>query len=819
MKISLEWLSDFVKLPEGLSAEQIQYSLTMATVEVEQVTHLAESLARVVVGKVLEVDEHPTADRLRLVRCDLGGGKSVEVVSAGSDLRSGALVAVALPGASVRGRGGEGVIAVEEREVQGVMSSGMICGAHEVGLEHLFPVEEMGVLELSVLDVEPGTSLAEAIGFDDVIFEIDNKSLTNRPDLLGHRGIARELSAIYSAPFEPLPKLAPPAVRGDLEVRIDDPERCRRYTATLIDGITAAQSPPWLRSRLVRVGQRPINLSVDLTNYVMLAIGQPSHAFETGRLEGAIRVRQAGPREELPLLDGETVALDESALVIADDRHAVGLAGIMGGESTSVREGSSGVVLEMASFEPGGVRRTATRLGLRTESSMRFEKGLDPGLIDDALAYFLDALARAAPDARALAFTDDYPLPLDPPTVHTTVEFINRRLGADFSCGEIQGILERLGFEVALEGGDLTVVVPSWRATGDVSLPEDLVEEVGRLYGYENLEYVAPQIVLERIVRQPSQRLERRLREYLAGPGAMQEIVSYPWVEDRYLEAAGCSPPLRLATPPAPEAGRLQSSLVPQMLSAIKSNLRFLEAFRLFEVARVFPSGSLGPLHEGGEPLPPQPKSLAAALVGPDAGRLFLEAKGLLEALGREVQMEPLGLVGGDEAAWAEPTGHLTVALGEEPVGRLGLVAARAMRIAGIRHAKIALFELDLGLLRPFPSRQNRFEPLPTHPQKDYDLALVVPVEVRWSDLHRVMDSAHELIQSVRLAEEYRGEQIPAGKKSLLVQVRMGTGERTLESNEIEEIAAALTGSVSKELGAEVRGSVPGTTESDGSGP
>jgi phenylalanyl-tRNA synthetase beta chain len=339
-------------------------------------------------------------------------------------------------------------------------------------------------------------------------------------------------------------------------------------------------------------------------------------------------------------------------------------------------------------------------------------------------------------------------------------------------------------------------------------LPEDLVEEVGRLYGYENLELTAPTIELRRAISQPAPSLERRIREYLAGPGSMQEIVSYPWVEDRYLQAAGSSPPLGLATPPAPETRRLQASLVPQMLAAVASNLRFFDAFRLFEVARVFPTGRLESPHEGWEMLPAQPKHLAAALVGGDPGALFLDAKGILESLGREVQMEPLDFPD-DEATgvpWAEPTGRLSIGAGGRVAGRLGVVSARAMRLADIRRASVALFELDLTLLRPNASRQNQFSPIPAYPRKDVDLSLVVPAAVRWVDLHRTLSAAHPLVRSVRLVEEYRGEQVPAGKKSLLVQIRLQSATRTLEARDVEEVAAAVLELVRAELGGELRG-------------
>ncbi len=795
MRISLEWISDYVKLPQGLKPEQIKYDLTMSTVEVEQVVDLSRQLRKVVTARVKDLRPHPDSPKLWVVVCDAGGKKTVEVVCGAENLSKGQWVALALPGATVLPRHGKGPTVVEESAVRGVGSHGMICGASELGLEKLFPpADEMHIMDLEELaELEAGRSLAAAIGFEDVILEIDNKSLTNRPDLLGHRGIGRELAAIYKCPLEPPPTFQPPRRAGGLAVSIENPARCRRYTATRIESLSAGPSPFWLRSRLVRVEQGPINFLVDLTNYIMLSLGQPSHAFDIDQLHGTIEIRQARKGEKLELLDETTYELAEEDLVIADEESAVALAGIMGGRSTSIRDDTDEIVLEIANFEASGVRRTSSKLNVTTDSSMRFEKGLDPVLIDDALALFCKVLFETQPEAEATGFVDNFPAPIEPPAVKTTVEFINRRLGAQHSEAEVCAMLERLGFGVSCDRGHLTVQVPSWRATGDVSLPEDLVEEVGRLYGYENLEFFPPVVKLERSIRQPRLSLERRIREYLAGPGSMREIVSYPWVEERYLEAAGMNPPLGLTSPPAPDTQGLQPSLIPQMLWAVASNLRFFQEFRIFQVARVFPSSALTVLHEGGEKLPPQPKHLSAALVGKDADRLFLEAKGILEALGREVQMEPLGLSGEPEpVSWAEPAGQLTVRLGEESVGRLGAVSARTMRLAGIRRSAVALLEIDLTRLQPLPSRENRYQAIPRFPQNECDLSLVLPVEVRWADLHDVLGGAHPLVLAVQLIEEYRGDPVPAGKKSLLVRATIGSSERTLEGKDLEEVREAL---------------------------
>jgi phenylalanyl-tRNA synthetase beta chain len=808
MKLSLSWAADYVTLPPEVKPEEIAYALTMATVEVERVSHLAAPLAQVVAASIASVTPHPAGGHLSVVSCGIGGSESIQVVCGSPNLRPGQLVALALPGARLRGQEGQERV-VAPQEVRGVASGGVICGAVELGLEPLFPSQgETDAIDLSDLGGDPGRGLAAAIGFDDVILEIDNKSLTNRPDLLGQRGIARELAAIYSRPLTPVPRFVAPPDGGSLAVVIDDPRRCRRYTATRIEGLAATPSPFWLRSRLVRVGQRPINFPVDLTNYVMLDLGQPSHAFDTAQLHGRIHVRQARLGEELELLDGSAVALDPATLVIADERRAVALAGVMGGMGSAISDETTDVVLEAANFEPSGVRRTAAGLGVRTESSLRFEKSLDPLLIDDALGLLAHTLATVQPQAKVVAFVDSFPLPMTAPVIVTTADFINRRLGSAFSQAEVCAMLARLGFEVSAAGDRLAVTVPSWRATGDVSLPEDLVEEVGRLHGYANLPFMAPTIALERPVRQPDLEIDRQIREYLAGPGGMREVVTYPWIENRYLDAIGEAPPLALATPPAPEARRIHASLIPKLLSAVASNLRFYPSFRIFEVARVFAEARREPAHRGGELLPVQPKHVGAALVGDDASELFLAAKGLLEALAREVQMAPLSFLPDEGVVgWADPAAHLALAVDGQHVGRLAAASSRTLRMSGIRRANVALFELDLSLLRPNPSRQNEFEPLPTHPQKDLDLSLLVPEAVRWAALQESLIAGHELIKSVGLAEEYRGEQVPVGMKSLLVKLRLGAPARTINAQDVDVVTSAVVRRVKEDFGAELRAS------------
>jgi len=792
MLVSLNWVADYVKLPSIVDPKQIASELTMTTVEVERVIDLGASLKGIQIAVLETVRPHPDADRLRVCQCKFGEDRA-QVVCGGSNVEVGMLVAVARPGAVVKK--GDGTLEMKVTTIRGVESHGMICSAGELGLDDLFPpADEKAIIDLTHLLFEPGQSLADAIGYDDVILEIDNKSLTNRPDLWGHYGIARELAAIYNVELRPLVAFATPSDTGDLSVTIENPDQCRRYTATRIEGVRVTGAPFWMRSRLSRVGQRPINLLVDLTNYVMLATGQPTHAFDARQLAGTLDIRNGRAGEMLTLLDGSEIAVEEDILAITDDTGCLALAGVMGGDRSGIADDTTAMILEAANFEPQGVRRSSGRSGTRTESSTRFEKGLDPLLIDQALGLFTDLLAGVQPEAQPVAHIDVFPAKPAAVRVSTTVGFICRRLGTEVSNERIVQLLGKLGFSVTEEEGALTIDVPSWRATGDVDLPEDIVEEVARLYGYENLAFVPPRVALTSSVNQPRHRLERRIKETLAFRCGLQEIVSYPWVEEKYLAAAGMADVecLSLATPPAPDIARLRPSLVPQLLAAITSNLRYTREFRLFEVASTY------------HPDLSHVKRVAGALVGTDPAALFLEAKGILETLSRTVQMEPVELVLGDAPTWANPKGSLVIESGGTTVGALAVVSSKTMRLAGIRLADVILFELDLAALKPMSSRDNVFQPLPEFPQVEFDISFVVPLNIGWDMVLASIESVHQLVRDVTFIDEYRGEQVPDGKKSVTLRLLLGSHVATLTTPQIDEAANAVMTRI-EGLGAEIR--------------
>ena len=803
MKVSLNWIRWYVDLPEGLTTEQLSHDLTMRTVEVEGAVNPANALAGSVLGVITKIDAHPQADMLRVCTVDVGRDEPAVIVCGGSNIYEGMRCAVALPGAQVRWHGEGEPVVIRPTKLRGVKSEGMICAAAELELDSLFPAGgEHEVMDLAGFEGNPGEPLGKALQLDDTVLEIDNKSLTNRPDLWGHYGIARELAAIYSRELKPLPAFRPPQELPEYPVTIENPERCRRYAGLVYEGVESIPSPWWLRADLWKTGVRPINALVDLTNFVMLSTGQPTHGFDRKNVRNEIIVRNARPGESLTLLDGQRLSLCSQDLMICDSAEPIALAGIMGGEKDSILPETREMILEIANFEPIGVRRSAGRYQIRTESAIRNEKGLDTQRVDAAMAVADQLIRELFPQARLTAYTDRRPGMTRPPVITMGLDWLGVRLGRALSAGEADAILSPLGFKTAEDQGNLAVTVPSWRATGDVSQKDDVLEEIARMIGYEHFRFSPPAVTLSRAVNQPAVLLERRAREYLALRADMQEVFTYPWVDRHYLEAAGIRPEdcLALASPPSPDTACLRPSLVPGLLESAALNLRYLEEFRLFECTQVFSQGATHPSEEE-ETLPLHRRFLAAALAGRDARLLFREGKGVLEAMPRYVMAEPFRFEQKEKPAWADPKAWLNVLSGENVIGSLGVLSLKSARLAGIKRASVVLFELDLEQLQPLPSRSNRYERLPLFPLVEQDFSVLLDEKTSWQSLRESLEGS---VRSIDFIEEYRGKQIPEGKKSVMFRVRFGSSEGTLTSEQIDEKMRSIIRKIGK-IGGEVR--------------
>lgn len=652
----------------------------------------------------------------------------------------------------------------------------------------------------------------------DSVLEIDNKSLTNRPDLWGHYGIARELAAIYKLPLKPfvgpLSSLLPARPPTEPMVGTLDPE-CRRFTATRFSNVRASESPAWLRDRLKRVGQNSFNLWVDLTNYVMLDIGQPLHAYDAAKLTLPLGTRMARKGERTRLLNGEEYELDESILTIVDARGCVGIAGVMGGLDSSVTAATTAIVLECANFDPLTIRRMSRRLNLRTDASSRFEKGIDTPRIDLAVARFVALVQEHQPEAVVEAVADVCSAPTEPGRVTTSLDYLESRLGAGLTRDDVVRGLESLGFEVEEGSGDssgsrssraLAVTVPTWRSTGDVSGPHDLLEEIARLKGYDSFAFVPAEVTLVAKAIDPRAQFERRLRDLLTLTAGMYEVVTYPWSKREFLDAAGidgaASP--KLHVPPAPDQETVRPSLVPNLLEAVAQNLGFFDSFRIFELGRVFPGGTMAG-DAPDETLPAQPRFLAAALVGADPVALFREAKGILELIPRVAHSAPIEMRAGAAAPWADQMARAAIHGPDGVIGTLGLLTKRARRVAGIKRGEVVLFELNVDSLAPLPSRDNRFTALVNYPQADVDISLLFDRDTSWASIAEAASGASDLVREVLFVDDYRGKGVPDGRKSITLRLRVGMPGRTLRSEEINAAGDAVRGALRHRLGAAER--------------
>lgn len=799
MKLSYKWICKYVDLPKDLSMKKLSYDLTMRTVEVESIKNLADDYKNIVVGQIKKILPHPDADRLRLVIVDLGPAGEKQIVCGGKNLFEGHYVAVCLPGSYARWHGKGDPVLIEAGSLRGQDSYGMIAAASELGLSALFDYEEEGeILDLSdertglSLELSPGLEIAELLGLDDLIIEIENKSITNRPDLWCHYGIARELAAIYGKSLAPMPEIKILDL-PKYPLEIQDKDLCSRFLAAKYTGVRPIKSKFDLALDLIKVDIRPINVLVDITNYVMMAYGNPSHAYDANHIEGGLIVRRAKKGEKLELLDKTQLELDENNLVISDHKKALGLAGIMGGSHDSILPDTSELVFEAACFNPANIRKTAQSYGLRSEASSRNEKGIDTQRIDAAFALTDQMLREYFPDLSLVAFSDEQASMTENKELDISISWLNRRLGRQVDREEVEKLLRPLGFIIKKKSEDqdiIHIISPSWRSTGDISLPDDILEEVARMIGYENFTLTPSKISLSSSINQRDKNLDRRIREYLAFTGGFREITSYPWVKDKYLSVIDFPKDLilSLAQAPAPDQRHLRPSHLPNLLEAIVNNTRYFDEFSIFEVGQVYKKGEMSP-SSADEILPEQHKEIAGAIVGQDPEELFYRMKGILEEISSPVQLDAFTFDQEEKMAWADNEAWLNIYDGEILIGSFGLLSNKSKYDLGLKFHDACLFEINMDLLEAFESRTNYFEALPLFPHVFQDLSILVDEEVSWQEIRSAVSN---LAEDVSFIDEYRGKQIEKGKKSVTLRLELAAEDKTLTNEEIEEAMSKI---------------------------
>ena len=762
MLVPLTWLREYVDLDVPL--EELAARIHTSVAEVERIVRRGVpdddgNLDLYRAGRVVEAGKHPNADRLQLCQVDVGEGEPRQIVCGAWNFGAGATVAVALPGA-VLPDGQK----LEQAKLRGEVSKGMILSERELELGQ----DHTGILVLED-GPEPGTPLADVLPLSDTVLELE--TTPNRPDLLAVYGVAREVAALFDRPLEPWPGSDPERAGNEqVPVKVEDPEGCPRYIGRLFREVAVGPSPPWLRARLVSAGMRPISNVVDVTNYVMHALGNPLHAFDRQKLaDGRIVVRRARKGETIRTLDGADRTLDERDLVIADAEKPVAIAGIMGSENSEVGESTAEVLLEAANFEPVAILRTSERLGLRTDGSNRWEEGVDPYLAEHAARLATELIVELT-GARWLGEIDVKAELPKPPVIRLRPERASALLGLKVSPDQQRETLTRLGFEVSKR---FDVTVPTWRAR-DVTREADLIEEVGR-FRLDEISFTLPlrREMFGRLTKE--QRLRRLVEETLVGAGLAEAYTSSLVPNDPEPNA------IRLPEPLSADQAVLRTTLLPSLATAVERNVDAAnDEIALFEIARVY----LPPA----DPRPAERWRVAGILEG-GYGR----AKGVVETLHATLKLEPRFERG--EHAFLHPGKTARTEAGF--VGEL-----HPARLDGSWGA----FELDLGDLFGRVPDRLAYEDVITYPAVRQDLAFVVPEEVEAGELiNAARAAAGPELRQVEIFDVYRGEQVGEGKKSIAFSVAFQSPERTLSDADAAALRQKIANTLAERFGAVLR--------------
>ncbi|WP_332674575.1 phenylalanine--tRNA ligase subunit beta [Aromatoleum sp.] len=792
MQFSEYWLRSFVNPP--LDSDALGHLLTMAGLEVEESVPAAPAFSGVVVARIVEAGKHPNADKLKLCKVDAGQGELLQIVCGAPNAATGMKVPCAVVGASLP------AFAIKAAKLRGVESFGMLCSARELGLSD----DHGGLLELPP-DAPIGQDVREYFALDDTLFTI--KLTPNRSDCLSLAGVAREVAALTGQPLA-LPPLDPvaPTIDERRVIVLDAPEGCPRYCGRILRGVDAkAPTPDWMKQRLQRSGLRSVSALVDVTNYVMLELGQPLHAFDNAKLAGAIHVRYPRDSEQVLLLNEQTVTPAADTLLIADEARALALAGIMGGDESGITLDTVDLFLESAFFAPAAIAGRARSYGFVSDASHRFERGVDFALasqaIERATKLILDICGGAAGPVEEAVAPDHLPLRN---AVRLRPARARRLLGIDLDDDAIVQLLESVHLSVRRDGDALLVEPPSFRF--DIEIEEDLIEEIARLHGYDAIPAVAPQGALAMLDRSESSRSAWDVRCRLAGRG-YQEVVNYAFVEEAW-ERDFCAneTPIRLANPIASQMSVMRSSLIPGLAANLVANRKRQQSrVRVFEVGRCFERKADGePVAGFHQPL--RIAALAAGLALPEqwgsASRSidFFDVKGDLEALfaPRALSFEPVS------HSALHPGRAATVLMGERRIGVVGEIHPVWVQRYELGSAPVVFeVELDAALAAELPAHRE----ISKLPAVTRDIALVIEQAVPVARVLEVMnEDAAPIVKGIELFDVYHGKGIDPGKKSLAFRVLMQDTQRTLEDAEVDSAVEAIVRHAETALGARLRG-------------
>ena len=810
MKFTLSWLNQFIATGT-LSPAQVADKLTMLGLEVDSVEELFADLDQIVTARVTAVSKHPDADKLTVCEVDCGD-ETVQVVCGAPNVRAGMVSALARPGVKLP----DGT-KIKKAKVRGVASAGMLCSSRELGLND----EHSGILDLDE-HLDPGRPFAEALGLRDTMIEVD---LTpNRPDCASVRGIAREVGSFAGGPLRPLvDSVTPlsPTIPG-YAVVIENPELCPRYTARKLRKVTIGSSPQWMQQRLSAVGMRPINNIVDITNYVMLESGQPLHAFDFATLRGSqIVVRRPNPSETtITTLDGSERPLDGDTLLICDAERPVAVAGVMGGLDTEITAGTSEILLESACFDPISIRRTARRLGFPSEASYRFERGVDPNLADSALERAVQLIVELTGAEADPGGIDVYPGRKPLQQLELRVQRVRSLLGLDIDRDQVARLLRSIEFPVTvIDEATLAVTVPSFRI--DIEREVDLVEEVARLVGYNNIPTAQPLIRMDYPRRDELRHLRQEVSQLLIAQGYF-EAINYSFVAESHHDLCRLAADdprrrvTRLLNPLSDEQAVMRSLLLPGLLENIRRNINFQRTdIRLFETGKVF-------LQRGADELPEERLLLCAVLSGsryPGAEPLhfsgqqadFLDIKGTALNL-----LQTLRIAGSPDAPLLRPeptmiqpycdaTCALALVHNDEPIGTLGAVHPDTLKGFNIKQP-VYFLEIDLEKLLTMERQPKQFTSLLRYPAVKRDISLTLPESTPAGELLRAITGLRQkYVETTEIFDVYRGKPIQAGYKSVALSITYRSATATLDDQTVDRVHEKIVQALTAEFKAQLR--------------
>ena len=769
MFLSMNWIQDFVDL-SGLDLMKLINQFSLSTAEVENdIYHKGSDISGIVVAEIKSVEAHPDSKKLHLLKVDAGEDELVDVVCGAPNVRVGMKTAFAKLGAKI------GDIEIAPRNLAGYTSNGMCCSEKEIGISD----DNSGIMEITD-DLPNGTDLKDAYAIDDIIFEVDNKSLTNRPDLWGHYGIAREFAALSGRELKPMPTadLSKYDNLPKVDMKIIDP-LCQRYSCLQVENITATVSPVNMRIRLFYCGMRAINFLADLTNYLMLEMGQPMHAFDSRKVE-KIRIKRFDKPFEFQTLDKVERHIDENTLMICNDDTPVAIAGIMGGLDSEIVDDTTTLTLESATFDAASIRKSTVRLSHRTDASMRYEKSLDPEMTVAAIGRFVNLMWETDPEATVVsALTDEYAYHYDKVELNFDKAFVDKYTGIKISNDTIISTLTSLGFEAKVNDDVFDVVVPSWRATKDVTMKADIIEEITRIYGYDNFDIHTTRSPLYPVRPDTEKTDEDKIKDLLVKRFSLHELHSYVWAYYDELKALNIDVEgvIKLQGATNPNIETIRNSMIPTQLCQVKSNTSFAPDFGIFEIGRVVTAVDENNLCV-------ERKKLGITLYSKTKPMpvLYFELRDILETMADDLKHRSLTFEKkAAEHSYQHPRNLNKVICDGVEIGEIGIVHPVVSKKID-KKASVVFAEIDINDFSAIENASIQYEEPSKFPTIDIDLSFVSSA---FAPIAKAIKAANSsLIKKVEVTDVYEDD----NSKSITTRITFAHPEKTLTRDEVSEI-------------------------------